>query len=51
MRERIGQQGRWDRRRAGDRESRRQQRIVALRNQGRTWAEIAAAVGLSHSRP
>jgi len=26
------------------------ERVVALRDEGRTWPEIAAAVGLSHSR-
>jgi len=27
-----------------------QERVVALRDEGRTWPEIATAVGLSHSR-
>ena len=27
-----------------------EQQIVTLRSDGKTWAEVAAAVGLSHSR-
>jgi hypothetical protein len=27
-----------------------EQQIIALRDAGKTWVEVAAAVGLSHSR-